>query len=441
MPVRPTISREKALAELHAAVKQFTRSRPGPNASAVALQKLLLLTASQETSVREMAAVVRADPALAGRLLQLTNAASLVTHVKAKSIEEAIKRIGTNSLHALCRKLLSVQLVSFSDMTRGISKGCFCQHGLAVAGFAGRLSKTLGGGSADTMYTFGLLHDIGIPLLMDIFGEDYCEVLERCLSDATDLPNLELERFGVDHADAGAELLKEWGLGDPLVQLAAHHHRSSPGRSGTRKAMVEDLELFLVAESLADVAGSSLIPRADERIDRWYTVPPRFRARSMLEPVYRENRRESSLDAALLRGLGLELPPAVEVKKPRHRVTIVNGAPGELTWLEALVLPETFEVEVVRADWSQLPTVEHRSLVLIPENEVVYWEWCAKLVDMSPGTFLYRPAGAAAAGIGRGVAEPPASSILDGNMTRAEVIAALSSGERGREGVEVGANS
>lgn len=71
-------------------------------------------------------------------------------------------------------------------------------------------------------YTFGLLRNIGIPLLMAPFPE-YRHVLARANQDAGEFIAIEDDSLGLNHAVIGAELLQHW-LEDPQFCLAVRRH-------------------------------------------------------------------------------------------------------------------------------------------------------------------------------------------------------------------------
>ena len=66
---------------------------------------------------------------------------------------------------------------------------------------------------------------MALPVLADIHGKDYHDVLENWDNDSeSQLAELEMESFGYDHAMAGSLMAKEWNLPDYLIESISEHH-------------------------------------------------------------------------------------------------------------------------------------------------------------------------------------------------------------------------
>jgi HD-like signal output (HDOD) protein len=77
-----------------------------------------------------------------------------------------------------------------------------------------------------TVFMMGLLHDVGQIILAtrvdkNYFDRDLPSLHSEVLCDAEQL------LYGIDHAEAGAIMLKCWGMPDVLVQSALNHHKAN----------------------------------------------------------------------------------------------------------------------------------------------------------------------------------------------------------------------
>lgn len=77
----------------------------------------------------------------------------------------------------------------------------------------------------DQAYTAGLLHDAGILVFAVNVRERYNATLSASHDKGLPLWEAERQEFGTTHAEVGAHLLGLWGLGDPIVEAVAFHHR------------------------------------------------------------------------------------------------------------------------------------------------------------------------------------------------------------------------
>jgi HD-like signal output (HDOD) protein len=91
-------------------------------------------------------------------------------------------------------------------------------------------------------YTLGLLHDCGIPTLMEWFPEYaplFHTVHDRHHDDpscAVSLVQMELEKFGIDHGQVGGLLCQLWKLPKPFCEVVRTHHTFIEPPTGDDKA-------------------------------------------------------------------------------------------------------------------------------------------------------------------------------------------------------------
>ena len=222
--VKARLTNEK-LCELTAGIKNLP-SRPELYLEiADALQ-------SPVASAQRIAEIASKDPALAAKLLQLSNSAYFGFSRKVFSVDEAVQLLGVNVIQSLamavpifssynrrkCPNFPIEQIWDHSAQTGAIGRRIFHHH-LADSHLA------------EQAFCAGILHDIGKIILADGLPEEYAAVLQE--SRETNRPLFEVERkyFHATHAEVGAYLLALWGLPVPLVEAVACHHH--PRRCGT----------------------------------------------------------------------------------------------------------------------------------------------------------------------------------------------------------------
>jgi HD-like signal output (HDOD) protein len=189
---------------------------------------------SPNCSTQLIAEIASQDPAIAAKLLQLSNSAYFGFSRKVFSIAEAVQLLGVGIVQSLA---LAVPIfTSFSrqkcpdfpidqvwehSLQTGIISRRICSDHLA--------DSSLG----EQAFCAGLLHDLGKIILADSLPAEYGDVLKE--SRDMHLPLREAERkcFAATHAEVGAYLLAIWGLPIPLVEAVANHH--CPQRCGTRE--------------------------------------------------------------------------------------------------------------------------------------------------------------------------------------------------------------
>jgi putative nucleotidyltransferase with HDIG domain len=178
--------------------------------------------------VDQLGEVIAKDMAMTAMILKLANSAFFSLRQPVTSAAEAVSYLGADLLKALVLAHgLFGQVGAFRIPTFTIHH--LWQHSLAVGSISRRIAQLeeLGLQRANECFTAGLLHDIGILILASRFPEDYAKVLDLNRRSGGDPETSEYHVFGVTHGEVGAYLLALWGIPEPVVQAAAHHHAIS----------------------------------------------------------------------------------------------------------------------------------------------------------------------------------------------------------------------
>jgi nitrogen-specific signal transduction histidine kinase/HD-like signal output (HDOD) protein len=113
----------------------------------------------------------------------------------------------------------------FSKSVRGIDKNIhqLWLRSLVCAHLAEKIARHVNYPKAEEAYLAGLLHQIGILLLLVNYDKNYQKILEQY--DATgDFRELEKINFGIDHCEVGAALIESWQLDSLLSDAVLFQH-------------------------------------------------------------------------------------------------------------------------------------------------------------------------------------------------------------------------
>lgn len=167
-----------------------------------------------DADTAEVAKLVAADPAIAAKVLQLSNSAFFSSGRTISDLRSAVTRLGLATLRDL---VLASEV--FSTPTLPVSeRNALQQRALMASRLTARL---LPASSAELGATAALLADIGL-------------LLPGVRNERTEPAGDEDARPG--HAEAGAYLLGLWGLPMPIVEAVGFHLQ--PQRSNTRSFWV-----------------------------------------------------------------------------------------------------------------------------------------------------------------------------------------------------------
>lgn len=211
------------------------------------------------------------DPALSATLLRLVNSAFMGRSmagmggpmgarlgVKVDSLERAVLITGTAQLASLALGL------SVAPAFRGISPQAmdmrrFWEHSVSCAILTRSLAQATCWADPEQGFVCGLLHDIGKLVMFRHLPDQSARCLERGQADGADLPAIEREEAGFDHAQLGGRLLAKWRLPEAIERAVAGHHAPEHGEAAARLVNAADYLSHLLA--------------LHERTD---TPPPRF---------------------------------------------------------------------------------------------------------------------------------------------------------------------
>jgi diguanylate cyclase (GGDEF)-like protein len=194
-----------------------------PSPTGVAMQ-ILKMAQQEGVGLAEVARVIKGDPALAGRLLQLVNSSYYAGARAITAVNDAVTRLG---LDVVWQVALGFSVIS------GYRRGGVCKHfdydefwstSLGTAVSAKVLSKNSNMGNPEEAFTCGLLSQIGRLALACIYPEAYSVILAAA-ADQPDQEAMKLEQktFAMDHRELAAAMLRDWGLAESWVQAVRYH--------------------------------------------------------------------------------------------------------------------------------------------------------------------------------------------------------------------------
>lgn len=189
--------------------------------SAVAL---LALAQDPDNGPAEFAIPIESDPGLTGQVLRFVNSSFFGFRQEISSVKLAISLVGVRTI-----KNFALWNAVFSLMPNP-KCGVFdlkslWQDSLRRGIFSRTLGKAVGLPDAEDLFAIALLQDMAIPLLARELPSQYQLLFEARQEGARRLSDLECAEFGWNHADAGGELARTWGLPEEFAVLLESHIR------------------------------------------------------------------------------------------------------------------------------------------------------------------------------------------------------------------------
>jgi HD-like signal output (HDOD) protein len=230
---------------------------------------------SDVSFVAQIAEVIRLDPSLTTRVLDLVNSIFFGSkdEKRISGVEEASIFLGLNRI----RELISATPIIEDIMELG--KGSqtfpwtdFWRHSIGCAILTREiLSLTDEEFEDESDYVAGLLHNLGKLILAITFPELFEKVYQKTHRHAKDFLGMERTTVGWDHAKIGAYYLWNHHISDDIVDAVHWHHE--PLRSESHQKLAGAIQVADFITSGMGVAGlvrqSSPIAKSHGELDGW----------------------------------------------------------------------------------------------------------------------------------------------------------------------------
>lgn len=166
--------------------------------------------------------LIRQDPALAGKLLRVANSSFYARRCEVASIPQALRVLGLNATVALVLTF-SLRGMPVAGAGTSFDPNDYWRHSI-LTGFAAQgAAAELGERYPEDFLLAGLLREIGALVLHASYGESYAAVCAGVASHA-DLAAQEHAAFGIDHVEAGTQVLQSWHLPPSIVDSMRLSH-------------------------------------------------------------------------------------------------------------------------------------------------------------------------------------------------------------------------
>jgi putative nucleotidyltransferase with HDIG domain len=228
----------------------LARVRALPTLSASAL-RVGALSRDARSGAGDFEQAIRPDPALTANLLRIANSAYIGLRCEADSVRQAVAMLGVKRTSELAAAAALAPAIPQRVPGYEMTAADFWLHSIAVAVLAERMALELDLAARESIFTAGLLHDVGKLAAGSFVAEVSGPILSRSRSGVA-LVVAEREVLGIDHAEVGAAVAEAWRL-PPAAALAARWHHA-PGEA-PQEAERTVVDLVHLADALAHALG------------------------------------------------------------------------------------------------------------------------------------------------------------------------------------------
>lgn len=181
------------------------------------LPGLKRMLGDMNSSLDEIVELIRLDPGIAARVLQVGNSAYFSQGIRCSSIEMAVQRVGFVEIYDLVSYAVASQVIVRPLAAYDLEADEMWKSAVACA-LAAECLALRTGEDVRVAYTVGLLHGLGMVAI---------DEWARAQAPALSLPSgglpreaTEAERrfFGFTHAEVGSTLLREWEFAPMMTE-------------------------------------------------------------------------------------------------------------------------------------------------------------------------------------------------------------------------------
>ena len=158
----------------------------------------------ESASADTVAAIVRQDPAMSSKVLQIVNSSLFSSGAAVSDVRAAVLRLGMKTIRNLALGIGAFDSVGKTSTFSKTSIDELQTRSLAIAQLSSRIAQ--GREDTDAAFMAGLVCDVGQLILASSPGAE------------------DTQADAITHAEVGAFLLGLWGLPFRIVEAVANHH-------------------------------------------------------------------------------------------------------------------------------------------------------------------------------------------------------------------------
>jgi HD-like signal output (HDOD) protein len=195
------------------------------------LPRLKELLGDANSSMVEVVTLIRLDPAIAARVLQVGNSAYFSQGTRCFTIDEAVQRVGYDQVYQLVSYSVASQVLIRPLVVYGIDADEHWKRSVVCA-LAAELLASRSGQDRDVAYTVGLLHSLGMVAIEDWASRHSPELRLQSEKGLLEASAYEQAALGLTQADVGAALLRHWEFPSSMCEPVQRQYapRSSPAQ-------------------------------------------------------------------------------------------------------------------------------------------------------------------------------------------------------------------
>jgi HD-like signal output (HDOD) protein len=178
----------------------------------------------------KLAETISKDQGLTTKVLVVANSPMYGLQRKVSSLEFAILLLGAEEIGSIVTAVSLADTIKFNS-SANFKYMDYWKHSMIVGTAARDISRRLSMSElAGDAFLAGMLHDLGIQLLIKYFPNEYSKIMVMVEEGGESFINAEEKILGCTHQDIGKFLSQKWELPNSLCDVMEFHHRPQEAR-------------------------------------------------------------------------------------------------------------------------------------------------------------------------------------------------------------------
>ena len=189
----------------------------------VVIADVLRAVENTDLSAAALATLIERDQTLTARVLAVANSPFYGFSRRISTIDLAVVVLGLNSLKEILMSLVIQRF--FHKVRRDIfDTNAFWKYSVFSGACCRVLARRLGYRLVGEAFVAGLMHDIGILIIVEFFSKEFLNIRNIQYSSGYSLLDSERIILHSTHCDIGAWLAEKWNLPTQLCDAIRFHH-------------------------------------------------------------------------------------------------------------------------------------------------------------------------------------------------------------------------
>lgn len=174
-----------------------------------------------DVSIRALQVLISQDQALSAKILKIVNSAMYALRREVTTVSHAVSVLGINTVKSV---IMAATVEVVFQNSKDLSSKLQSDHAWGAALASRAIARRIQYEDVEEALICGLMHDIGKPVMMQNFKEQYSEIAFEVYSGAGGFYRNEIQMFGFSHAQVGALLARKWNFPPQLAEAVGYHH-------------------------------------------------------------------------------------------------------------------------------------------------------------------------------------------------------------------------